>query len=211
MIRLMVADDHPVIRLGLKQILADTTDIVVAAEAEDGQEALDKILSNDFSLVLLDISMPGKNWLDIIKILKTERPALPILVFSRHSEKEFALQALKAGASGYLTKSSLVDELIIAIRKVSAGKKYISSALAEILAFEMGSKIDTREPHEILSHQEFKVMSMIVSGKSTKEIAKELSLSQTTVSTYRSRIMKQMRMKSVAELARYALQHQLVD
>lgn len=211
MIKLMVADDHPIVRQGVKQMLADTPDIVATAEAANGQEALDKMRNSDVDLVLLDISMPGINWLDIIKILRNQKPGLPILIFSRHSEKEFALQALRAGASGYLTKSSLVDELITAIRKVSAGRKYISFALAEILACEMGSKIDTREPHESLSPQEFKVMSMIVSGKSTKDIAKELSLSQTTVSTYRSRIMKQMQMKSVAELARYALQHQLVD
>lgn len=210
MLRILIADDHPIVREGLKQILAETFDMVVADEASSGQEALDKVWKNDYDVVLLDISMPGRSGLDILKQLKSERPKLPVLILSIHPEEQYAVRALRAGASGYLTKESAPDELIVAIRKVSLSGKYVSSSLAEKLAFDL--EIDTEKPiHETLSDREYQVMCMIASGKTVNEIAKELFLSVKTISTYRSRILEKMRMNNNAELIRYAIKNQLVD
>lgn len=210
MIRVLIADDHRLVREGLKQILAETPDMFVADEASNGQEALGKVWENDFDVVLLDISMPGRSGLDILKQLKTERPKLSVLVLSMYSEEQYAMRALRAGASGYMTKESAPDELIDAIRKVSAGRKYISPTVAEKLAFSLAAA-DERPPHENLSDREYQVMCMIASGRTIKAIADELALSVKTVSTYRTRILEKMKMKNNAELTHYSIQNRLVE
>lgn len=210
MIKILIADDHRIVREGLKQILAETPDMVVAGEANNAQEVLKKVWDDEYDVLLLDISMPGRSGLDILKQLKTDRPKLSVLVLSMYSEEQYALRALKAGASGYMTKESATDELIEAIRKVSTGRKYISPSVAEKLAFSLESG-DERPPQETLSDREFQVMCMIASGKTIKAIAEELSLSIKTVSTYRARILEKMRMKNNAELTHYAIQNKLVE
>ncbi|MDA8431392.1 MAG: response regulator transcription factor [Nitrospiraceae bacterium] len=210
MIRILIADDHRIVREGLKQILAETPDMIVMDEASNGQEVLGKIWENDFDVVLLDISMPGRSGLDILKQLKSERPRLAVLVLSMYSEEQYAMRALRAGASGYMTKESAPDELIEAIRKVSTGRKYISPTVAEKLAVSLEAK-DERPAHENLSDREYQVMCMIASGKTIKSIADELSLSVKTVSTYRTRILEKMQMKNNAELTHYSIQNRLVE
>ena len=210
MIKILIADDHPIVRQGLKEIIEVTPDMMVGDEASNGQEALEKVRKNDFDVVLLDISMPGRSGLDILKELKSEKPELSVLILSMHPEEQYAVRVLKAGASGYLTKESAPDELIAAIRKTSKGRKYIPSSLAEKLALYL--EIDDERPlHETLSDREYEVMRMIASGKTISEIAKKLFLSVKTISTYRSRILEKMRMKSNAELIHYALKNRLVE
>jgi two-component system invasion response regulator UvrY len=209
MIKILIADDHTIVREGLKQIVAETADMMVADEASSGHEVLDKVWNNEYDVVVLDISMPGRDGVDILKQLKRHKPNLPVLVLSMHPEEQYAVRVLKAGAAGYLTKESAPDELITAIRKVSRGRKYVSSTLAEKLAFDLDR--DTEKPlHETLSDREYQVMCLIASGKRAKEIAEELYLSVKTVSTYRSRILEKMKMKNNAELTHYAIKHRLV-
>ena len=210
MLRILIADDHPIVRQGLRQLIAKTNDMVVTEEAGNGWEVLSKARASHCDVVLLDISMPGLHGLDIIRQLKNESPRLPILILSIHSEEQYAVRAFRAGASGYLTKESAPDELLAAIRKVSKGGKYVSSSLAEKLAsdLEIGAE---QLPHETLSDREYQVMRMIAAGKTVAEIAKELSLSVQTVSTYRSRILQKMKMKNNVELANYAIRNQLLD
>ncbi len=210
MIKILVADDHAVVREGVKQILSETADMVVAAEASSAQEVLNKVWENNYDLVLLDISMPGRGGLDVLKQLKDEKPGLPVLILSIYPEEQYAVRALRAGASGYLTKESAPDELIAAIRKISQGGKYVSASLAEKLAFDMEIGAE-KPPHEMLSDREYQVMCMIAKGKTVKEIAGELSLSVKTISTYRSRILDKMRMKGNAELTRYAIKNSLIE
>ena len=210
MIKILVADDHTIVREGLKQILAETSDIVVSGEAANAQEILNKILKNDYDIVLLDISMPGRSGLDVLKTLKSIKPQLPVLILSMHPEEQYAVRALKGGASGYLTKESAPDELITAIRIVSTGRKYVSSALAEKLAFDLENN-NEKPLHETLSNREFQVMCMIASGKVISEIAEELLLSIKTVSTYRARILEKMKMKHNAEITYYTIKNGLVD
>jgi len=210
MLRILIADDHPIVRQGLKQIIAETSDMVVADEASNGWEVLSKVRASYCDVVLLDISMPGRNGVDILRQLKNEQPRLPVLMLSIHPEEQYAVRVLRAGASGYLTKESAPDELIAAIRKVSMGGKYISSSLAERLACELEST-DEQLPHKTLSDREYRVMFLIASGKTVTEIAKELSLSIKTISTYRSRILEKMKMKNNAELTYYAIRNRLVD
>lgn len=210
MIRILIADDHAIVRAGLKQIVAETSDMIVADEASSGHEALNKVWKNDYDVVVLDITMPGINGLDVLKQLKSQMPELPVLVLSIHPEEQYAVRVLRAGASGYLTKESASDELIMAIRKVSLGRKYVTASLAEKLAFDL--ETDVEKPlHETLSDREYQVMCMIASGKTVNEIAEELFLSVKTVSTYRSRILEKMKMKSNAELTYYAIKHRLVE
>ena len=209
-IRLLIGDDHAVVRKGMKQILAETKDIVVADEAGDGREVLEKVRKNDFDMVLLDISMPGRDGLEVLKELKSLRPKLPVLMLSMYPEEQYAVRSLRSGASGYLTKDSAPDELISAIRKVSSGGKYVSASLAEKLALKLGANVE-KPLHEALSDREYQVMCMIASGKTVKEIGEELSLSVKTVSTYRSRILDKMRLKGNAELTRYAIDNKLVS
>jgi two-component system invasion response regulator UvrY len=210
MIRALIADDHAVVRQGLKQILGDTPEMLVAGEATNGQEVLDKVRAEPWDVVVLDISMPDRSGLDILKQLRSERPKLPVLVLSMHSEDQYAMRVLKAGASGYLTKDSAPDELVKAIRKVVSGGRYVSSFLAEKLAFEIGTD-SSRLPHETLSDREFQVLRLIAAGKSVTEIAAELYLSVKTVSTYRARMLEKMNLGTTAELIHYAVQNHLID
>jgi len=210
MLRILIADDHPIVRQGLRQIIAEIPDMVVADEASNGDEVLSKARASHYDVVLLDISMPGIHGLDVMRQLKNERPRLPVLILSIHPEEQYAVRALRSGASGYLTKESAPDELITAIRKVSMGGKYVSSSLAERLAYELES-IDEQLPHNTLSDREYQIMLFIASGKTVTEIADELSLSIKTISTYRSRILEKMKMKNNAELTYYAIKNHLVD
>ena len=210
MIKILVADDHAVVRQGLKQIVADTNDIVVAGEASNGHEALDKILKNDYDVVVLDITMPGRSGLDILTELKSHKLDTPVLVLSMHPESQYAVRVLKVGAAGYLTKESASEELVAAIRKVSLGHKYVSSSLAEKLAFDLETGAE-KPLHQVLSDREYRVMCMLASGKTTREIANELMLSTKTVSTYRARVLQKMQIKNNSELIRYALEHGLLN
>lgn len=210
MVRILIADDHALIREGLKKILKAAQDISVVSEAQNAREVMEEVKKQELDVVILDISLPGKSGLELLKDLKQEYPALPILILSMHPEDRFAVRALKAGAAGYVTKESAVEELVKAIRKVVHGRKYVSPALAEKLAFDL--ETDTgKPPHENLSDREYQVMCLIAVGKSVREIAGELFLSISTVNTYRGRILEKMNMKTDAELIRYAVQNQLID
>jgi len=210
MLRILIADDHPIFRQGLKQILSETSDMVVVDEAAEGKEALSKACRVDCNMVLLDISLPLMSGLEVLKHLNRLRPHLPVLILSIHPEEQYALRALKAGASGYLTKESAPDDLISAIRVISDGKKYVSSNLADRLARSLHT--DARKaPHELLSDREFHVMCLIGAGKRIADIADELSLSAKTVSTYRARILTKMQLRTNAEIIRYVLLNRLLD
>jgi len=209
MIRILIADDHTIVREGLKQILADTSDIVVADEASSGQETLKKVKASHYDVVLLDISLPGMSGLDVLKQLKCLKSALPVLILSMYPEEQYAVRTLRAGAAGYLTKESAPDELIAAIRKVAKGGKYMTTSLAERIAVEWDS--EEKPPHKLLSDREYQVFCMIASGRTVKEIATTLSLSIKTISTHRARILKKMRLKNNAELTHYAIKQDLVD
>ncbi len=210
MLKILIADDHTIVREGLKQILAEISDVVTTDEASNGQEVLQKVWKNNYDMLLLDISMPGRSGLDILKQLKSDKPSLKTLILSMHPEEQYAVRAFKAGASGYLTKESTPHELIEAIQKISVGKKYVSSSLAETLACHL--EMESEKPlHETLSDREFEVMCMIASGKTVKEISEELSLSVKTISTYRTRILRKMKMKNNSQLTRYTLQNHLVN
>jgi two-component system invasion response regulator UvrY len=210
MIKILIADDHAIVRRGLKQILAETPDMIVVDEASNGHEVLTKVMQHDYSVILLDISMPGKSGLDVLKELKNERPKLPVLILSMYPEEQYAVRVLRAGASGYLTKEGAPEELIYAIRKVVQGKKYVSASLAEKLVFDLDG--DSQKPlHESLSDREFQVLCMIASGKTVSDISEELALSVKTISTYRTRLLEKMKMKNNAELTHYAVQNHLVE
>jgi len=210
MIRVLIADDHTIVREGLKQIMSDTGDMTVTAEAATGQEALDMLLREDCDVAVLDIAMPGKNGLEVLKEIRHQKPKLPVLILSMYPEDQYAVRVLKAGADGYLTKESAPQDLITAVRRLYAGKKYISPMLAERLALTLESD-STRPPHELLSDREYQVLCRIASGKTVKEIADELALSVKTISTYRTRILEKMSMKNNAELTYYAIHNSLVS
>jgi len=210
MIKLLVVDDHPVVRQGIRQILAEASDIVVGDDAVNGAEALTKGRDLSWSAVLLDLSLAGTDGLEILKQLRLERPDLPILVLSMHPEDQFALRAIRAGASGYLTKDSAPQELVNAIRRVVGGSPYLSPWLAARLAREVAT--NTPKPaHEQLSDREYQVMLRIASGRSTKQIADELCLSPKTVGTYRLRLAKKMSLSTDAELTAYVFRNRLLD
>jgi two-component system, NarL family, invasion response regulator UvrY len=210
MIKIFIADDHAVVREGLKHILSEIPDVLVAGEAGNGQEVLEKVGRKEYDLILLDIAMPGRDGLEILKDLKFQKPKLPVLILSMFPEEQYALRALKSGASGYLTKDSIPDELIKAVRKILNGGKYISSSFSEKLLFSFDN--DAEKPiHETLSDREYQVLRMIASGKTLQGIADELSLSVKTISTYRSRILEKMGMNNNAELTHYAIKLNLVD
>ncbi|NIT03144.1 MAG: response regulator [Candidatus Latescibacteria bacterium] len=209
-IRVLVADDHVLFRSGLKMVLEDTPDMVVADEAGTGREALHKAVNGDFDVLLLDISMPERSGFDILKDLKNLKPDLPVLILTMHPEDKYAVRVLKAGASGYLTKKNAPDELVAAIRKVLTGGRYVSPSLAEKIAFELQEGTE-KSPLDLLSNREYQVMCLIASGKSISDIADELSLSINTVSTYRARILEKMRLKNTAELIHYAIANNLVE
>ncbi|MBI1743636.1 response regulator transcription factor [Candidatus Acetothermia bacterium] len=208
MISVLIADDHPIVRQGLKQILAGESDVKIVGEAQNTQEIFKLIGTQPWDIVILDLSMPDRGGLEVLNDLHRDFPQLPILILSMHPEDQFAVRVLKAGASGYMTKDSAPEELVNAIRKILAGHKYISSALAEKLAkdLEAGTK---KLPHETLSDREYHVMCMLASGKTVSEIAKELSLSVKTISTYRARVLEKMGMKNNAELIHYVLKNKL--
>jgi two-component system, NarL family, invasion response regulator UvrY len=209
MIKIFIADDHPVVRMGIKQILSEVKDMTVADEAGTGQETIKKVVKNDYDVILLDISMPGRNGLDILRELKNKKPKIPVLILSIYPEDQYAVRVLKLGAAGYLTKESVPEELINAIRKVANGRKYISASLAEKLASDLELNTD-KPPHENLSDREYQVLCLLASGKRLKDIADTLDLSIKTISTYRTRILEKMKMDNNAELIRYALQNNLV-
>ena len=196
-------------RHGLKQILADEFKRAEFGEARNGQEVLNRVWKERWDVVVLDITMPGRGGLEILKEIKKARPKIPVLVLSMHPEDQFAVRVLKAGASGYMTKETAPEELVGAIKKVLAGGRHISPSLAEIMAAYLTVKTE-KPPHELLSNREFQVLRQIASGKTVSEIARELSLSVRTVSTYRTRILEKMGLKTNAELTHYAFQNQLV-
>ena len=209
MIRLLIADDHAIVREGLKQIVADIGDMSVDGEASNGQQVMELVRQRDWDVVLLDLAMPGRGGIDTLRQLKREKPGLPVLILSIYPEDQYAVRALKEGAAGYLTKESAPEELVKAIRKAAKGGKYVSPALAERLAYELETNAD-KPPHERLSDREYQVMLMLASGKTVGQIAEELSLSVKTVSTNRARLLRKMGMKTNAELTYYAVKRQLV-
>lgn len=209
-IKILIADDHAIVREGLKQIVAEETDMLVVGEAENSNELFDLLTKEKFSIVILDINMPGKSGLEALKDIKHFYPDLPVLILSMYSEDQYGLRALKAGASGYLKKASAPEDLVVAIRKIIGGKKFISPALAEKLADNI-SKTKKQFLHENLSDREYQIMCSIASGKSAEEIADELSLSINTIYTYRNRILEKMSMKSNVELTQYVLQNKLIE
>ncbi|MGH7472580.1 MAG: response regulator [Candidatus Methylomirabilales bacterium] len=209
MIKILVIDDHAIVRQGLKQILAETPDLVVTGEASSGVEALQKIRTGQWDVVVLDISLPDPSGLIVLQQIKSEYPELPVLVLTMHAEDQYAVRVLKAGAAGFLTKESAPDQLVSAIKRVASGGRYISPTLAEKLVSDLGS--DIRKPrHEVLSDREFQVLCMIAAGKTLTKIAEELGVSVKTVSTHRTRLLKKMRLKNNAELVHYAIRNGLV-
>lgn len=210
MTRVLVVDDHPLLRNGLKQLLSQEPDLMIAGEATDSEQALARLAEADWDVLILDITMPGRGGLEILRDVRRMRPELPVLILSMHPEEQFAVRAIKAGASGYVCKNTAPEEVVCAIRKILTGKKYVSSNLAEMLANALDSDID-RPPHELLSDREFQVLCKIASGKTVSQIACETTLSVKTVSTYRARVLEKMSMHNNAELTRYALENHLVD
>ena len=210
MSNILIVDDHAVVRAGLRQIISSLFDAGDTDEADSAVEALTKIRKKVYSLVVLDISMPGKSGLDVLKEIRTEQPKLPVLMLSMYPEDQYAVRALRSGASGYMTKDSAPEELLTALRTVAAGRKYISSDLAERLAFNLDVDMK-KDPHEMLSDREYQVLCMIGSGNTISEIGDQLSLSVKTISTYRSRILEKMQLKNNAELTNYAIRNHLVN
>jgi DNA-binding NarL/FixJ family response regulator len=210
MIRILIADDHSIVRQGLKQIVSECPGMVVAGEAASGQEVLELVRKRDFDLAIVDIAMPGRGGLEILKDLKAEKPLMKVMVLSMYSEEQYAIRSFRDGASAYLTKASAPDELVQAIRTVAKGKKYITPSVAERMAtyIEVDSE---RPPHERLSDRELQVLVLLGSGRSVGEIAGELSLSVKTISTYRARILEKTGMGTNAQLIKYAVQHDLVQ
>lgn len=208
--RILIADDHPVVRRGLRQLLEEHPDLTVAAEAATGDEVLALIRQDEFDIVILDLTMPGRNGLDVLKDIRHERPALPVLVLSMHPEEHFAVRVLRAGAAGYLTKSAAPEELVGAIRKVTGGGKYVSPTLAEQLAVVLEREAEG-QPHQRLTDREYQIMQLLASGKRVSEVADVLTLSVKTVSTHRARILEKMGLRNNAELTHYAIRNQLVD
>ena len=208
--RVLIVDDHAVVRHGLRQILADQIKNATFGEAKDAGEAIERVCKERWDVVILDITLPGRSGLDVLKDIKRHRPRLPVLVLSMHPEDQFAVRVLRTGASGYMTKESAPEELVGAIKKVLAGGRYVSPALAEKMASYLTIDVE-KSPHERLSNREFLILRLIASGKTVSQIAEELSLSVKTVSTYRTRILVKMDMSSNAELTRYAIENQLAD
>ena len=209
MIRILVADDHAVVREGIKTILAGQEGLVVEDEAENGQEVLSRVTKKEYDLVLLDISMPGRSGLEILEEIKVMQPKLPVLILSMHPEEQYAVRMLRGGAAGYLTKASAPQELVRAIRKISGGGKYVTASLAEKLACELDAHAE-KPRRERLSNREYQVMLMLAAGRSVSEVAEEFGLSAKTISTYRTRILEKMHMKKNAELTLYAAKNSLI-
>jgi len=209
-IQVIIADDHAIVREGLKQILADTRDIIVKGEADCGLATIKMCREHEFHVLLLDISLPDKSGIEVLKQIKKERPAISVVMLSMHPEDQYAIRALKAGASGYLNKQSAPKELVSAIRQVALGLKYINASVAQ----ELANHIDDEHQvtlHETLSDREYQTMTMIASGKAVSDIAKDLSLSVKTISEYRARVLMKMKLKNNAELTHYAIKNQLIE
>lgn len=209
-IKVLIADDHSIFRQGVKQILADTKDIVVAGEAESGRTALQLFRAYGCDVLLLDISLPDRCGIETLKQIRKDRPTAAVLMLSMHREDLYAVRSIKAGAAGYLNKQSAPAELVNAIRQVAAGKKYVSAALAQELASHISEDRETK-PHETLSDREYQTLTLIASGKAVSDIASELTLSVKTISMYRSRLLQKMNLRHNAELTHYAIKNQLVD
>lgn len=209
-IRVLIADDHAIVRQGLRQILSDTPDLTVAGEAENGVQAVNMVRAGEWDVVLMDVSMPDRNGIDALKLIKKEFPRLPVLILSMYPEEQYAIRALKAGAAGYLTKQSAPELLVTAIRQVASGKKYVSPSLAEELANAIGEDSE-RPAHEKLSDREYQTLCMIASGKTPTEIAEALNLSVKTVSVYWARLLEKMNLRNNAELTHYGLKHGLAE
>jgi DNA-binding NarL/FixJ family response regulator len=209
MIRIVIADDHTIVREGLKQLLAAAGDINVVGEARNGQDVMQQVRSNDFDILLLDMSMPGKSGTELIKQVKDEKPKLRILVLSMHEEHQYAVRAIRSGASGYLTKDSASTQLVTAIRKVSTGGAFISAEVAEALALS-AMRQDEGPPHTTLSDREYQVFQMLASGTSVSEIASRLNLSVKTVSTHKARLLEKLGARNQTDLVHYALKHRLI-
>jgi len=207
--RFLIADDHAVVRKGLKLIMKEAFPNAVIAEVADAEELLKKVMKEEWDLVISDISMPGRSGLDVLQQIRQNHPKLPVLFLSMHPEDQYAIRVLKAGASGYLNKETASEELVKAVNRVLTGKKYITSSIAERLATSLDQDAE-KLPHEYLSDREFEVLKMLAGGKSVSEIAQRLSLSVTTVSTYRARIMVKMNMKTNADLILYSIEHKLL-
>ena len=210
MLRILIADDHPLLREGIRQVIKRNFEVEAIDEADTGQKVIDKLKHHYYDVVLLDITMPGKNGLEVLKQLRQDRYEIPILILSVHPEKQYAVRALRAGASGYLTKMHATDELVDAIRVVMQGERYITSSLAEVLAKNVKSKA-RESPHETLTDREFEILRMIASGNRPKEIAQKLALSKKTVSAHKANIFKKMNMNSDAELIRYVIEKGLLE
>lgn len=209
MLKILIADDHTIVRKGLKQILLDEFPSAKIEEVPDAEGLIKKVMQGKWDVVLSDLSMPGRSGLDALQQIKLSNPALPVLILSIHPEEQYALRALKAGAAGYLSKDTAPDELVKAVQKVLLGKKYISQSIAEKLANSLSAKTD-KFLHENLSNREFDVMKLLANGKSVSEIAEVLSLSVTTVSTYRARVMTKMNLRSNSDLTKYAIENKLI-
>jgi DNA-binding NarL/FixJ family response regulator len=210
MIRVVVADDHGIVREGLKQLLGAAEGFEVAGEARDGHEVMERVRALDFDVLLLDMSMPGRSGIELIKQVKGEKPKLRILVLSMHEENQYAVRAIRAGASGYLTKEAASSQLVAALQKVASGGAYISAAVAEQLALS-NMPGSTALPHESLSDREFQVFQLLAQGRSITDIGERLSLSVKTVSTHKANILRKLQLETVGELIRYALAHKLVE
>jgi len=210
MFNVLIADDHAIFREGLKLILQDFPEIEKIDEASNFQEAVDKVWKNNYEIVLLDIAMPGRSGLEVLKEIKNFRPKLPVLMLSTYPEERYAIRAFKGGASGYLTKTTASEELITAIRKICSGSKYVSQSLAVELANNLSENHD-QPIHKKLSDREYEVMCLLASGKSVKDIAFDMLLSVKTISTFRTRILNKMQMKNTAEIMYYAIKNELVD
>ncbi|MEW6305520.1 MAG: response regulator transcription factor [Verrucomicrobiota bacterium] len=208
--RILITDDHAVVRQGLKQILADEFKTAVFGEAGNAQEALGLVWKEEWDIVILDITMPGRSGPEVLQDIKKARPKLPVLVLSMHPEDQFAVRVLKSGAAGYMTKESAPEELVGAVKKLLTGGRYVSASLAEKMASYLAVDVQ-KPPHERLSDREFQVLRMIASGKTVTQIARELALSVKTISTYRTRILEKMAMSTNAELTHYAIQNHLVE
>jgi two-component system invasion response regulator UvrY len=210
MLRVLIADDHAVVRQGLRQILGGIPELGTLGEADNGQDTLDKVRAEPWDVLVLDMSMPGRGGLDILRDVRRERPQTRVLVLSMHPEDQFAVRMLKAGAAGYMTKESAPEELVAAVRKIITGGKYVSATLAEKLAFDVDRDND-KPLHESLSDREFQVLRLLASGRTVQQIADELMLSPKTISTYRARVLEKLKMKTNAELIYYAIQNRLVE
>ena len=210
MTRILVADDHAIVREGLKQILAKSSDLVVAGEAANGNDVLKMVREQEWDVLVTDMSMPGRSGVELIKLVKEARPGLPVLVLSMYGEEQYAVRAIRAGASGYLNKESASEQLVAAIRKIASGGVHVSAAVAEALFHKVRGGAST-QAHEQLSDREFQVLQLIANGKSVTDIAAALHLSPKTVSTHKTRILEKMNMSNQAELIRYAIEHRLVN